>query len=1193
MKGIKFFLATLFLCLNIQVFAQAPRLILQTGNTGRVDRVLMSDNGKFLVSGFGTEIVHLWDVPSGRIRDTFIHDARVTDIDFSPVDNIIYVSTTAGSIYSWKFLGEEEHKKISAHIKGINNIALSPDGSILFSCGNDSTLIARDADTFHEIYRIKEDYNPFQVLTVSNKEPWIFAADRFGNLLLFDYAGKQVEYYGPILNTEIRDMDFDPGSGYLYMADNKGNIHISNTSPLKLIQTNKAFQFQAFSISIHDSLVISTGRDTEQNIRIWKFTGPDSLIAHEPGYIREDQSDPGFLYGIYDHAVAAGYILALPMYNGRLILYDMQNQRIIKTLQGQASPVNSVMYTHDNLVFASDRLIGTYDLRGFSDMKLHSLQQPVQKLMAEGEDHVLVFDQVAGISIFNPENGEIIQKKQLPGHSRISGIAFIPDKNQLIYRKDEKKVFVENLSTGKTKRIKIKNCSRLQLSADHRTLVLQSGGENIEVYETARFKETHSIKDRQIRAFAISRQGRHLAYHTDPDDNKSIVIVDIEKNNTPIRIPVSDSITIDRMVFGPHNQMLFTYARSVGKFNQKEDHSISCWDIETHTLKKRLTGHKGFINDLTFTHNGEYMISAGMDGSIRLWTASDPQEKLMVIPFNNGEWVAITPDGRFDSSPRAMSKIHFIFRNEMLRLDQMKRNFYEPGLVQKILGFSEEPLITRLTHNFELYPEIKLTPPQINEGFLGIDMKDRGGGIGPVSIMINDKEVLEDIRSLPSYDSSEHHFEYNVTNHPYLKKGELNKISVEGYNEKGYRISKKRSVYMIDNRKRSETRVPHLYAVVVGISDYKGELIDLNFAAKDASDFSKVIRMGAEKYLGKDHVHISCLTTDSEEDQRWPTKQNIEDTFLRISTEAQPDDILLVYLSGHGLDLENDDEFYFLTAGAENPDVKDRKSLTSVSLSSSELVHMIKLVPALKQLMIVDACHSGNLVASPLASNGRLNAKSVKALEFMKDRTGTYILASSEGKEVSYESDALNQGLLTYSLLFGLKGAGLHEGEMIDVGSLLHFVNRNVPELASDIGRTQKPVIKMPIDNTSFQIGRLSTSEREQIHIAPPKPIVIRSHFQEDETFYDDEELSSRLDAMIRELRDQSEHSFIFLDEGQFSNAYSIYGRYSRTEDGYRISYRIFRNDLAIFQKTFNTPGLSNAIENISQQLMTIIAENN
>src|SRR5206468_3678717 len=99
-----------------------------------------------------------------------------------------------------------------------------------------------------------------------------------------------------------------------------------------------------------------------------------------------------------------------------------------------------------------------------------------------------------------------------------------------------------------------------------------------------------------------------------------------------------------------------------------------------------------------------------------------------------------------------------------------------------------------------------------------------------------------------------------------------------------------------------------------------------------------------------------------------------------------------------------------------------------VAISTEELDNWMRKIKAQKQLLILDACNSGQAVTNlqELIGKREIPSDQKRALERLKDRTGTFILAASAANQSAYETSLYNQGLLTYSLLYGLKaGSGL------------------------------------------------------------------------------------------------------------------------------------------------------------------------
>ena len=139
-----------------------------------------------------------------------------------------------------------------------------------------------------------------------------------------------------------------------------------------------------------------------------------------------------------------------------------------------------------------------------------------------------------------------------------------------------------------------------------------------------------------------------------------------------------------------------------------------------------------------------------------------------------------------------------------------------------------------------------------------------------------------------------------------------------------------------------------------------------------------------------------------------------------------------------------------------------------------------------------------------------------EALERVKDRTGLFILAGCAADAVSYEATRYAQGLLTYSLLLGMRGGALKEDQQVDVGRLFDFAADRVPELANDIGGIQRPVIASP-KGASFPIGLVTAGDRARIPLRTPRPLVLRTLFQDEEEFTDGLGLGRLIDERLRD----------------------------------------------------------------------------
>ena len=170
--------------------------------------------------------------------------------------------------------------------------------------------------------------------------------------------------------------------------------------------------------------------------------------------------------------------------------------------------------------------------------------------------------------------------------------------------------------------------------------------------------------------------------------------------------------------------------------------------------------------------------------------------------------------------------------------------------------------------------------------------------------------------------------------------GKENSITVKSLTAKNSISS--RSVSINEKGNEKNNALPNLYAVLVGVSDYKGEELDLKFAAKDAIDIASAIDISAKKLLntdGKEHVFVYKVHTGAGRD-KFPEKKGIREIFTEISGKALPNDILLIFFAGHGVVESEKNQFYFLTADASGATVTG--ALKNVGISTEELAEWIK-----------------------------------------------------------------------------------------------------------------------------------------------------------------------------------------------------------------------------------------------------------
>jgi WD40 repeat protein/uncharacterized caspase-like protein len=655
----------------------------------------------------------------------------------------------------------------------------------------------------------------------------------------------------------------------------------------------------------------------------------------------------------------------------------------------------------------------------------------------------------------------------------------------------------------------------------------------------------------------------------------------------PARSRIHTYSSIRQEVLASNNGQLFQCSRKDGSVRQ-------------------LSGHRIGVLGAAYFKEGKFIASWSEDHSVKIWNANTGKNLLTYIILGQEDWVVTSPSGLFDASPGAMSKLYYNVDMELIDIEQLKERYYEPGLASKILAYANEEIRpVEGLDQIELFPEITAN---LASDSLFVELKERNGGIGKVSIFINGKEVLEDANPPKPGLDGQRNTHINIPLQPFYKyllthPDSINYVDIRAYNAAGWLKSKairfqlpgigsKGSPANNDADTAQEVQRPKLFAIVVGTQDYRGEELDLSYADKDAKTIAIAIQQTATNLFSNlekgDTVDIRCLTTTAADSIflagkkiRWAGsgKQNISQAFADVASKAKAEDIIVVYFSGHGMTYGNADNtvFYYLTKDIANGNISDQGIRDQYAISSNEITAWLNKIPALKQVLIIDACNSGRMVEELMGGTKELNSDQIRAMERMKDRTGMFVISGSASDKVSYEAGQYGQSLLTYALLKGMLGAATKEvrnSKYVDVMKLFQYARDEVPTLAASINGIQTPMLGFPASAASFDIGILDGSI--DIELSAVKPVVIRGVVMNKETMGDEKNLTAQLELALEiESSKGYQADFVYVPTNNYPGAYFLRGLYEvNTAGEILLTANIFQDGTPVI--TIEVPANTN-----------------
>lgn len=117
------------------------------------------------------------------------------------------------------------------------------------------------------------------------------------------------------------------------------------------------------------------------------------------------------------------------------------------------------------------------------------------------------------------------------------------------------------------------------------------------------------------------------------------------------------------------------------------------WDVATGMKLRTFqrSDSKGQFS-IAFSPDGMTALSGGLEGELKLWDVGTSKVLFAtLISFNDGTWVASDQEGHYDASNGGDNPhLHWMAGNKPVNRSQIKRSYYAPGLIQKVMGFDQQ-----------------------------------------------------------------------------------------------------------------------------------------------------------------------------------------------------------------------------------------------------------------------------------------------------------------------------------------------------------------------------------------------------------------------------------------------------------------------------------------------------------------------
>jgi WD40 repeat protein len=1145
-----------------------------------------SKDGKLIFATCTDSTVKLFDAELGLLK----YQIKNTKDDvFSAALNSTNTEiATIGSDFNiriWKVSTGKQIKVLKGHTDFINFIEYSPDGTKLISGSNDSTariwsslgslLFTMKANEYVNFARFSPDKKT--ISSVTSKTITISESD----------SGKFLQKL-ELINGEISSIEYST-TGEMIIANNDQGAQIWEAATgrtIRIIDLKDNCNYACFNndgtkliAALKNNIASVWDLDTEEEII--------DLTGHT--YLSLD---------INFSADGKRLVSANDDYIGRI--WD-NNSKITNLLVGHLAALNTAEFSNDGkwvITSSNDSTIKLWDankskptpfstLRGHSSEVLSAkLSNDKLKIITTGNDNCAILYKS------NPSDSTFSLIKNIKNQYGPVGKAFFSPNGQrfVIYSSllgGRTFVYLGDANTGNLidscKGIGNMYLSDISFSSDSKYLItcsIESGanvGPGLQIWNTndgSLHKNIFIKKGFNPHTAIFSPDGTKILCGSQNNEFKILDLLHSEKE--PITLTKVPSVPIDIKYSPDGTKILMSLS----------DLTARIWDVKTGKETSKLVGHTDDLISAQFSPDGKYILTNSFDNTFKRWT-NDGKFLYTFFPLDRGyDYLAIDSSGRYDGTSEGKKLLYFACGTEIIELEQIEDLCWQPDLVRLILANKTGSFIAKKISEIQLCNN---TPTVVKKGFNNKKYEflilPNKGLIGTVQLFINAQLRKEyPLDSLNKQKDGGYLLSIPIESiRPFFISGskDANTIMVKATTLNGEMTSRGGEVIgpeIINNNNEK----PNIYIVSIGVSNYKSEKLKLDYPAIDAESFGSAIDASAIKYIDKDHVHTSIFITDSSS-LNLPTKVQIQKRLMEIAKTAKADDVFIMFFAGHGILLEGDKNLYLLTAEASTFEIKGSQKV--VAISTTELNKWMQDIKANKKLIILDACNSG-VALEGLKAKGAISTDQTKALENLKDNSGFFILSASASGQSAYESQIFGHGILTYSLLRGIKmGEGLKKNNEIGIIEWFNNASESAKEWAKSVGKTQDPQILFA--HESFSVGLADNEVKDGIHInKEPKKIFSKTILFSDVKLYiDDLQIGAEFDNELASTSVNEKSLYTFIGTHQGSDDYSIRGSYEMKDTTLTIKANLVTQNKSVGKEIIRT----GTIEQKDQLIKSII----
>ncbi len=1084
-------------------FAQQPKLVLPIGHTALIISAAFSADGTKILTGSGDCSTILWDANTATTLANFKDGTGygLQHTYFSP-DGKNIVTMLDKKIIVRDALTTRLLKTIPLD-ESLTVSSISPDGTrIIGYTADEIKIIDAQTGAIQEIEK-KVDLLHFASVSFDNKL-LATTSELDSTVQIWDIQTGRVASTLKDHTSTVNAVVFSRTGQYILTVSYDHTAKIWDARNGRLLHTMAAHtdDVKTGSFSPDETMVITGSQDG--TAKIWNTT-TGSLLSTLSGEKPWGVDVVNFSPDNRKVLIASGMIARI---------WDVAKETWLHPLKGHTKDISNILFSPDqkNFLTVSDlKTVNLWDIKTgllkntWSTNPASDINSQDAKFSPDGKRLLTIEDDAKSLRNTDAASGKLLFEKQLKKEMFVA-IDYSPDGKKIVAALNNETLLLLDAATGAVLH-DIKDPSiftqSVQFSPDSKLFVSASWDSTAKIWDAATGEMLHNLSGHadQVSQAAFSADGKKIitveaslnqahiwdvttaqqqqnlsatpfiCFSADhktmllQSEKGAIIVWDIIQNkpaytwlNNDFNYRASDFIIAnDKLIIsrGFGSNFIATNIRTGEKM----------YELESSEESKQ-------IQEAAFSANGNQLLTRSYDNTCKIWNSKNGSLIYTFFIVDNNDYFVQIPSGYYQATSNAAKRLHYVTKNlKVINFEQLDTKYNRPDKVLQTIGNTDTALINSYRKAYE---------KRIQK--LGIDTTAfRDGYSVPEADFVNRNAVAYELNKenltlhIKGVDSSFKLDRFNIWVNEVPEYGQRG-ISIRNKNANSFdsSISIKLSqgenqieCSIINVNGTESYRMPLLVNYVpaikqketthfigIGIDQFANPIYNLQYSVKDIRDLAQKLK---EKY-GSD-ILIDTLFNQN------VVVGNIKSLRKRLLQTAVNDKIIIAY-SGHGM-LSKDYDYYLSTydGNFENPQQN--------ALPYDELENLLDSIPARKKLLLIDACHSGEVdkeelekiaaFATDVVAVTEAGAKGVQPLvvpgskklgmknsfELMQElfvnvgrSTGATVISAAAGTQFALERGDLKNGVFTYSILEFMK-----THPTATLSELKKYVNQRVPEL--------------------------------------------------------------------------------------------------------------------------------------------------